>query len=59
MMRYWVNFARSGNPNGDQVLPWPAFDPVLQNTQVINEVPTTMQGVRRRQLDIMELPALQ
>jgi carboxylesterase type B len=53
MMRYWVNFARSGDPNGDQVPLWPAFNPVLQSTQVINEVPMTVQGVRRRQLDIM------
>lgn len=58
IMRYWINFARSGNPNDDQLPPWPAFDPVLQNTQVIREVPTTVQGVRRPQLDIMELPAL-
>ena len=58
MMRYWVNFARSGDPNGDQVPLWPAFNPVLQSTQVINEVPTTVQGVRRRQLDIMAMPEL-
>ena len=58
MMRYWVNFARSGNPNGDQVPLWPAFDPVLQNTQIINKVPRTVQGVRRRQLDIMAMQEL-
>ena len=58
MMRYWVNFARSGDPNGDQVPLWPAFIPVLQSTQVINEVPMTVQGVRRPQLDIMAKPEL-
>jgi para-nitrobenzyl esterase len=58
MMRYWVNFARSGDPNGDQVPLWPAFNPVLQSTQVINEVPMTVQGVRRPQLDIMAKPEL-
>lgn len=56
MMSYWINFARSGNPNGDQVPSWPAFDSALQNTQVINEAPTTVQGVLRRQLDIMATP---
>ena len=53
MMRYWVNFATTGSPNGGQVPLWPAFDSVSQSTQVINEFPSTVQGVRRRQLDIM------
>ena len=56
MMRYWINFATSGNPNGDRVPLWPAFDTTLQNTQVLNDAPMTVQGVRRRQLDIMATP---
>nr|XP_033798989.1 fatty acyl-CoA hydrolase precursor, medium chain-like isoform X2 [Geotrypetes seraphini] len=26
MMKYWVNFARTGNPNGDDLVEWPVFD---------------------------------
>jgi carboxylesterase type B len=25
MMRYWVNFARYGDPNGKNLVAWPAF----------------------------------
>lgn len=26
MSAYWVNFVKTGNPNGDDVPPWPAYD---------------------------------
>ena len=34
MQQYWVNFAKTGNPNGKGLPYWPAFD---------EEKPTTMQ----------------
>ncbi|KAM4833543.1 carboxylesterase 5A isoform 2-T2 [Thomomys bottae] len=30
MMSYWANFVRSGNPNGDDLPQWPAYDEMEQ-----------------------------
>jgi para-nitrobenzyl esterase len=32
MSSYWVNFAKYGNPNGDALPRWPAFDGKLAST---------------------------
>jgi para-nitrobenzyl esterase len=32
MSSYWVNFARNGNPNGETLPVWQAFDPKVQQT---------------------------
>jgi len=36
MTTYWVNFAKSGNPNGPSVPKWPAFSSQGQNVQYIS-----------------------
>jgi para-nitrobenzyl esterase len=41
---YWVNFARSGNPNGTGVPPWPAFENTEGRVQYLDE-PITTDGV--------------
>jgi para-nitrobenzyl esterase len=42
--RYWVNFARSGNPNGTGLPRWPAFENTKSNVQYLSD-PITTDGV--------------
>nr|XP_033799420.1 fatty acyl-CoA hydrolase precursor, medium chain-like [Geotrypetes seraphini] len=34
MMKYWANFARTGNPNGDELVEWPVYDNKEQYLQI-------------------------
>ena len=44
MSSYWVNFARSGNPNGPGLPPWPAFTNAESKVQYLGD-PITVGGV--------------
>lgn len=35
MLRYWVNFIRSGNPNGPRLPIWPRYNPALDDMHAI------------------------
>jgi para-nitrobenzyl esterase len=35
-MGYWVNFARTGNPNGSGLAPWPAYSLATRDTMLID-----------------------
>ena len=55
MVRYWTNFAKTGDPNGEGVPVWPAFDSMNTATQVIGPVPVSQPGVDKERLDLMGL----
>ncbi|HET8706803.1 MAG TPA: carboxylesterase family protein, partial [Pseudomonadales bacterium] len=44
--RSWGNFARTGNPNGDTVPQWDAFDPARDNYLDLNAAPSNKDGFR-------------
>lgn len=44
MSSYWVNFAKSGNPNGPGLPPWPAFTYAESNVEYLGD-PITVGGV--------------
>ena len=38
MSTYWVNFAKTGNPNGNGLPQWEPYDPIKENVMVIDTV---------------------
>ena len=53
LARYWTNFARSGDPNGDGVPNWPAFTGSKENWQILNHSISTEQNLNSEKLDML------
>ncbi|XP_053459635.1 cocaine esterase-like isoform X2 [Nycticebus coucang] len=49
MMKYWANFARNGNPNGDGLPHWPVFDQEEQYLQ-LDIQPTVGRALKAHRL---------
>ena len=54
MATYWTNFARSGDPNGDDVPAWPAFDATGELVQVLDEPITTIDHWRTEACELFD-----
>lgn len=54
MVRYWTNFARTGNPNGEGLPNWPASGPETDIWLELDATPEPITGLRARKLDILE-----
>jgi para-nitrobenzyl esterase len=52
IMRYWVNFARSGNPNGAGLPPWPRFN---TNSRLAMELGDEVGAVPAPQRELCQL----
>lgn len=53
MVNYWVNFAHSGDPNGEDVATWMPFDPEALATMRLNTGARTVPGIKQEALDAM------
>ena len=53
MQRYWINFIKTGDPNGPGLPSWPAFrDPARHFLQFSPTGAVAKEGVRRSQCDL-------
>ncbi|MFZ0787599.1 MAG: carboxylesterase/lipase family protein [Candidatus Acidiferrales bacterium] len=51
---YWVNFARTGNPNGPSVPVWPLYDPEKDNVLDLGDQVSVKYGVNATGLDFFD-----
>ena len=54
MASYWVNFAATGNPNGEGVPEWPAYTRTDESALELGDSVQVRQGVRAERLDFFE-----
>jgi para-nitrobenzyl esterase len=53
MQQYWVNFARTGDPNAGSLPNWPKFDPVRRSYMDLTaDGPVVREGLRREACDL-------
>ena len=51
---YWVNMAATGNPNGEGLPEWPAYDPEADAALHVGDTITVERGIRRDRLDFFD-----
>ena len=51
---YWVNFAKTGDPNGEGLPKWPVYTSAADQALDINDVPTVRVGVNKAGLDFFD-----
>ncbi len=53
MQQYWTNFAKTGNPNGAGLPPWPRFDAAARGyIEFTGDGPVVGEGLRRAYCDL-------
>ena len=51
---YWTNFAKTGNPNGNGLPDWPAYESATHNAMVFDTKSKAEAGVRQAKLDTFD-----
>ena len=54
MRHYWVNFAKTGDPNGEGLPTWPKFAVATNQTLAIEVNPSALADFRKAKLDVFE-----
>jgi para-nitrobenzyl esterase len=50
---YWINFAKTGDPNGGSLVKWPKFDATKRAyIDFVNAGPVAKEGLRRQVCDV-------
>ena len=54
MSAYWVQFAKTGNPNREGLPEWPAYDVAKDQYMELGEVVRVGEGLRKEKLDLWD-----
>jgi para-nitrobenzyl esterase len=58
MSSYWVNFAKTGNPNGAGLPEWPRYNKQSGHIMILGDQIKTQAGLMKREFDFMEVVGL-